>query len=229
MGFVFWERALRTHPLGVRVFRFYAFTLCNTRGRAEANREFSLGSVKTFKCLHKRSTISHSAEQPVYTTAKVLSQTSEQCEQCSRPPLVLPTAYTPSQRATASMASPGCKVFPRVKEVRAYVVEGAEGDQGADCHDVADAHWINGTDPSSGNTPIANPTSGYAQYAGARKSWGINALGGLVVEIEADDGTTGVGVTIGGEAGAQIVERHLSRFVEGRDPRIARSTSSSPT
>ena len=36
--------------------------------------------------------------------------------------------------------------------------------------------------------------SGYAQYAGARKSWGINALGGLVVEIEADDGTTGVGL-----------------------------------
>ena len=63
----------------------------------------------------------------------------------------------------------------------------------------------------------------HAQYAGARKSWGINALGGLVVEIEADDGTTGVGVTIGGAAGAQIVERHLSRFVEGRDPRDVES------
>ena len=65
--------------------------------------------------------------------------------------------------------------------------------------------------------------SGYAQYAGARKSWGINALGGLVVEVEADDGTTGVGVTIGGEAGAQIVEQHLARFVEGRDPRDVES------
>jgi len=43
--------------------------------------------------------------------------------------------------------------------------------------------------------------SGYAQYAGARKSWGINALGGLIVEIEAEDGTCGVGVTIGGEPG----------------------------
>ena len=99
------------------------------------------------------------------------------------------------------MAHQGCKVFPLVKEVRAYVKEG-DGDQGADCHDVADEHWINGTDPSTNNTPIANPMSGYAQYAGARKSWGINALGGLVVEVEADDGTTGVGVTIGGAAGA---------------------------
>ena len=54
-------------------------------------------------------------------------------------------------------------------------------------------------------------------------NWGINALGGLVVEIEAQDGTTGVGVTIGGEAGAQIVERHLARFVEGRDPRDVES------
>ena len=33
----------------------------------------------------------------------------------------------------------------------------------------------------------------YAQHG--RKSWGINALGSLVVEVEADDGTTGVGGT----------------------------------
>ncbi len=32
------------------------------------------------------------------------------------------------------------------------------GDQGADCHDVADTHWINGHP-----TPIANPMSGYPQ------------------------------------------------------------------
>mmetsp|Transcript_2675 Transcript_2675/g.4161 ORF Transcript_2675/g.4161 Transcript_2675/m.4161 type:complete len:114 (+) Transcript_2675:326-667(+) len=61
--------------------------------------------------------------------------------------------------------------------------------------------------------------SRYAQYAGARKSWGINALGGLIVEIEAEDGTCGVGVTIGGEPGCYIVEKHLSRFIEGQDPR----------
>lgn len=32
-------------------------------------------------------------------------------------------------------------------------------------------------------TPIANPMSGYDQYKGTRKSWGINALGSLVVEV----------------------------------------------
>ena len=41
----------------------------------------------------------------------------------------------------------------------------------------------------------------------------------MVVEVEAEDGTCGVGVTIGGEAGCYIVEQHLSRFCEGQDPR----------
>ena len=40
-------------------------------------------------------------------------------------------------------------------------------------------------------------------------------LGTLVVEIEADDGTVGFGVTTAGEPGAWIVERHLARFLEG--------------
>jgi len=40
------------------------------------------------------------------------------------------------------------------------------------------------------------------------------------VEIEADDGTTGVGISIGGEPACFIIENHLSRFVEGQDPRF---------
>jgi hypothetical protein len=32
-------------------------------------------------------------------------------------------------------------------------------------------------------------------------------------------GTCGVGITIGGDPGCYIVEHHLSRFVEGEDPR----------
>jgi len=39
------------------------------------------------------------------------------------------------------------------------------------------------------------------------------------VEVEAEDGTTGVGVSIGGEPACYIIEHHLSRFVEGEDPR----------
>lgn len=127
------------------------------------------------------------------------------------------------------------RIFPRIKEVRAYTTKPKEteqqlADQGADCHDVASGHWIDGncptsienTDPLSGVgefLPIANPMSCYAKYRESRKSWGINAMGTLVVEIEADDGTTGCGVTVGGEAGCVIVEDHLSRFVEGEDPR----------
>ncbi len=59
---------------------------------------------------------------------------------------------------------------------------------GADCHDVHDHHWINGHP-----TPIANPMSPYPRYQAYRKSWGINALGSVVVEIEDECGTCGVG------------------------------------
>ena len=49
----------------------------------------------------------------------------------------------------------------------------------------------------------------------SRRSFGINVLGTLVVQVEADDGTIGFGVTTAGEPGAWIVERHLARFLEG--------------
>ena len=112
---------------------------------------------------------------------------------------------------------------------------------GADCHDVVDEHWINGYP-----TPIANPMSTYPRYHDYRKSWGINAMGGVVVEVEADGGVAGIGelaylvkgnlhylksgktaktrsvhsigVSIGGEPACYIVEHHLSRFVEGQNP-----------
>jgi len=108
--------------------------------------------------------------------------------------------------------------LPRIKEVRAYTKPSASAkagaasvDQGADCHDVADTHWINGHP-----TPISNPMSRYPMYQKYRKSWGINALGSVIVEVEAEDGTTGVGVSIGGEPACFLVENHLSLFVEGQ-------------
>ena len=58
----------------------------------------------------------------------------------------------------------------------------------ADCHDVVDQHWNNGYP-----TPIANPMSSYPRYHDYRKSWGVNAMGTLVVEVEAEGGVTGVG------------------------------------
>ncbi|KAH9500358.1 hypothetical protein Btru_071590 [Bulinus truncatus] len=106
------------------------------------------------------------------------------------------------------------KTFPRIAYVRAYCLQGSQSNQGADCHDVDDDHWLN-----CGLAPIATPMSFHEQYSRTRKSWGINALGTLAVEVEAEDGTIGVGVTIGGEPACYIVEKHLSRFVEGQDPR----------
>jgi L-alanine-DL-glutamate epimerase-like enolase superfamily enzyme len=58
--------------------------------------------------------------------------------------------------------------------------------------------------------------SRWPEYRMTRKSFGIDVLGTLVVEIEASDGTVGFGVTTAGEIGAFIVEKHLARFVEGK-------------
>jgi L-rhamnonate dehydratase len=93
---------------------------------------------------------------------------------------------------------------PRIRQVRASVVRGA----GADYHDQAEGHWI--------DDHIATPMAKYPQYRHSRQSFGINVLGSLVVEAEADDGTVGFAVTTGGELGCWIIERHLGRFLEGQ-------------
>ena len=96
--------------------------------------------------------------------------------------------------------------FPLIRQVRASVIRGG----GADYHDQQGSHWI--------DDHIATPMSRYPEYRQSRRSFGINVLGTLVVEIEAADGTTGFAVTTGGEPAAFIVEKHLARFLEGRDP-----------
>ncbi|CAH1800537.1 unnamed protein product [Owenia fusiformis] len=112
------------------------------------------------------------------------------------------------------VTSQGTRVFPRVKTVRA-LIQTDTSDHGADCHNVEDEHWLNAFP-----TPISTPMSVHDLYKARRKSWGINALGpSMVIEIEAEDGTTGVGIAIGGPPGCYIVENHLSRFIEGQDPR----------
>jgi L-rhamnonate dehydratase len=93
-----------------------------------------------------------------------------------------------------------------IRQVRAFVVRGG----GADYHDQAAGHWI--------DDHIATPMSRYPEYRQSRQSFGINVLGTLVVEIEADDGTVGFAVTTGGEPAAYVVEKHLARFLEGRAP-----------
>jgi L-rhamnonate dehydratase len=92
---------------------------------------------------------------------------------------------------------------PTIREVRAFVTRGGGGDY----HDQEKGHWI--------DDHIATPMAKYPDYRASRQSFGLNALGTLVVEIEASDGTIGFAVTTGGEPAAWIVEHHLSRFVTG--------------
>mmetsp|Transcript_4230 Transcript_4230/g.6288 ORF Transcript_4230/g.6288 Transcript_4230/m.6288 type:complete len:426 (-) Transcript_4230:117-1394(-) len=104
-----------------------------------------------------------------------------------------------------------------VKEVRAYVVSSKQAEEKAgglaDCHAQTDDHWITGA-----RRPIATPISTYTKYKQNRKSWGIDAIGTMIVSVELSNGIIGHGVSIGGEPGCFIVEKHLSRFVEGQDP-----------
>lgn len=94
--------------------------------------------------------------------------------------------------------------MPTIRQVRAFTVRGG----GADYHDQGEGHWI--------DDQIATPLSKYAEYKASRKSFGINVLGTLLVEVEASDGTVGFAVTTGGELGCWIVEKHLARFIEGQ-------------
>ncbi len=90
-----------------------------------------------------------------------------------------------------------------IRQVRAYIARGGGGDY----HDQGRDHWIDGH--------IATPMAKYPSYRDSRQSFGLNVLGSLIVEIEADNGVVGFAVSTGGEPAAWIVERHLARFLEG--------------
>ena len=94
----------------------------------------------------------------------------------------------------------------RIRHVRAFYTEGG----GADYHDQPAGHWI--------DDHISTPMAKYPAYRASRQSFGLNVLGSLVVEIEADNGVVGFAVSTGGEPAAWIVERHLARFLIGADP-----------
>ena len=65
---------------------------------------------------------------------------------------------------------------PRIKHVRAFTLRGG----GADYHDQGEGHWI--------DDHVATPMARYPEYRASRKSFGLNVLGTLVVEVEADNG-----------------------------------------
>ena len=98
----------------------------------------------------------------------------------------------------------------RIADIRTYLP--LSGKEGGDYHGRTEGHWIV-------DTVISNPMSVYPEYKESRLSWGIDAIGGLVVEIELESGLTGVGITHGGEAGAHLINKHFRRFLIGSDPR----------
>ena len=101
--------------------------------------------------------------------------------------------------------------LPKIKQARAYYCGGATAKAaggGGDYHDQAGKHWI--------DDHIATPMSKYKKYEQSRQSFGINVLGTLIVEVEAENGVTGFAISTGGELGCFIVEKHLNRFIEGR-------------
>jgi len=91
----------------------------------------------------------------------------------------------------------------KIRNVRASYVQGGV----ADYHDQPPEHWI--------DDHIATPMAKYPAYRASRQSFGLNVLGTLVVEIEADNGVVGFAISTGGEPAAWIVERHLARFLVG--------------
>lgn len=95
----------------------------------------------------------------------------------------------------------------RIVDMRALVMESA--DQGADYHAKPDGHWIN-------STMIATPMSKYPEYRATRRSFGIDVLGSVLVELEAEDGSVGFAMTTGGIPAAYLIEKHFRRFVVGQ-------------
>lgn len=100
-------------------------------------------------------------------------------------------------------------IAPRIKAVRSYLVGGAGG---GDYFSQKQGHWLI-------DTLIANPMSAYAQYKASRTSWGINIMGSLVVEIEAESGHVGLATGFGGTPACWLVNHHFKRFLIGADPR----------
>ena len=98
-----------------------------------------------------------------------------------------------------------------IRAVRAYTLA-PEASQGTYFQRGERAHWLT-------DSLIANPMSGHPAYRETRASWGIDALTTIVVEVETEEGTTGVAAGSGGVPAAWLIAHHLARFLVGEDAR----------
>ena len=100
--------------------------------------------------------------------------------------------------------SPDC---PRIRALRAYTIRGGGGDY----HDQPGGHWI--------DTAIATPMGRWPEYRATRRSFGLNILGPLLIEVEAEDGFGDGGQGEAGrqeEAGEEAGGSHGGSFVSCR-------------
>lgn len=99
----------------------------------------------------------------------------------------------------------------RIKDLRVYTIA-PDAKAGTYFGPGQSEHWLT-------DSLISNPMSGYEKYRERRSSWGIGAIGALVVEIETEDGTVGVATGTGGAPAAWMIRHHFARFVVGQDAR----------
>ena len=99
----------------------------------------------------------------------------------------------------------------RIKDLRVYTIA-PDAKAGTYFGPGRSEHWLT-------DSLISNPMSGYEKYRERRSSWGIGAIGALVVEIETEDGTVGVATGSGGAPAAWMIRHHFARFVVGQDAR----------
>ncbi len=94
----------------------------------------------------------------------------------------------------------------RVSTVRRETKGGTYFNQGTQ------EHWLV-------DSLISNPMSGYPEYRARRTSWGIGVLESIIVEIETEDGVTGIATGSGGTPAAWLIRHHFNRFLVGQDAR----------
>lgn len=99
----------------------------------------------------------------------------------------------------------------RIKDLRVYT-PAQSAKAGTYFKPGTSTHWLV-------DSLISNPMSGYEKYREKRSSWGIGAMGSLVVELETEDGTIGVATGSGGVPAAWMIKNHFARFVVGQDAR----------
>ena len=66
---------------------------------------------------------------------------------------------------------------------------------------------------------VSTPMSIYPEYKSSRGTWRGPNTQDVFIEVESDEGVSGLGITRGGVVAQVIVDRHLKALLLGKDPR----------